>query len=385
MIFDLSISELLIISLFFITAINCVTTYFCCTKSLKILEKDKSLSKAINNLRIFDQYLLSKMNIIIALVYFVLSYLFIDEILNTDFIFFLSCILSFFLTLLTTFISRLCYCYTCNVLLETKLNEIECLVLNFKSLLIIYIPFIVISLVAPVIYSMDIGNTYKHVLAIVSLAAIIIVLVLLTPKIMIMNYSAKPIEKNTMLRYKLESLLEKHDIKNYKLYYLDSSRSKESNAMVSGVRTYHLFVSTCLIEELTLPELETVITHEIGHIKCNHLLKMMVGKVFIVFALLLLIVSPYLLGLSFINKGLFYFSVVICMVIGLIISVSVERKYELEADVYAACYNDPELFASALRKISDYEVEDDDKSKMDELFQSHPDIKERIEKIKKGE
>ena len=73
------------------------------------------------------------------------------------------------------------------------------------------------------------------------------------------------------------------------------------------------------------------------------------------------------------------------MVIGLIISVSVERKYELEADVYAACYNDPELFASALRKISDYEVEDDDKSKMDELFQSHPDIKERIEKIKKGE
>ena len=64
--------------------------------------------------------------------------------------------------------------------------------------------------------------------------------------------------------------------------------------------------------------------------------------------------------------------------------MALERKYENEADLYAANYNDPELFSSALRKIAKYE-EVDDKNKIDDLFQSHPDIKDRIEKIKKGE
>ena len=51
--------------------------------------------------------------------------------------------------------------------------------------------------------------------------------------------------------------------------------------MVSGIRTFYLFVSSSLIEEVTLPELETVITHEIGHIKNKHLLKIMIGKIFV--------------------------------------------------------------------------------------------------------
>ena len=52
--------------------------------------------------------------------------------------------------------------------------------------------------------------------------------------------------------------------------------------------------------------------------------------------------------------------------------------------MYATAYNDPELFSSALRKISKYEYEEE-KSKIDDLFQSHPDIKERIEKVRQGE
>ena len=120
----MSISEILIIALFFITAINCALTYFCCTKSLKILEDDKSISKAVNKLRIMDQYVLSKVNILVALLYFGLSYMFIEsKMTDMTYVFFLSCLLSFPLTLITTFASRVCYCYTCNVLLETKLNE----------------------------------------------------------------------------------------------------------------------------------------------------------------------------------------------------------------------------------------------------------------------
>ena len=139
MLFDLTVSEVLIISLFFVTSINCALTYFCCSKSLKIYEEDKLLNRAVNKLRTLDQYVLSKINVVVSLFYFVVSYLFVEEfVVSENYVFFLSCILSFALTLITTFVSRLCYCYTCNVLLDTKLNEKECFILNFKRLLSIY-------------------------------------------------------------------------------------------------------------------------------------------------------------------------------------------------------------------------------------------------------
>ena len=146
MIFNMTISEIIIISLFFVTTINCALTYFCCTKSLKVFEVDKSINKAINRLRLLDEYLLSKINLIVALFYFVLCYLFIDSKWpELDYLFFFSCVLSFPLTLVTTFASRVCYCYTCNVLMETKLNEFECLIVNFKRLIVAYLPFLISS------------------------------------------------------------------------------------------------------------------------------------------------------------------------------------------------------------------------------------------------
>ena len=65
----------------------------------------------------------------------------------------------------------------------------------------------------------------------------------------------------------------------------------------------------------------------------------------------------------------------------LIIGVKVERKYEEQADMYAIGYNDPELFASALRKITKYE--ETSINKLDDLFQSHPSVDERINRNKK--
>ena len=178
-------------------------------------------------------------------------------------------------------------------------------------------------------------------------------------------------------------MFEAHDIKKYKLYYWDTSRSKESNAMVSGIRTYHLFVSSNLIEEVTLPELETIITHEIGHIKSKHLIKLMIGKIFIISTLISMIVLPNLIQLDGFNRLLFYVLIVALVFLGILVSIGVEKKYENEADLYASLYNDHELFASALNKITKYE--EVEKNKIDELFQTHPDIKERIEIIKRGE
>lgn len=384
MIIDLSISELLIVSLFFLTAFNCALTYFCCTKSLNLLEEGNCVSKAINKLRALDQYLLSKINMLMALFYFGLSYTFIEsKMLSNDYAFLLACLLSFPLTLITTYASRICYCYTCNVLLDTKLNEIECFVVNFKRLLVIYFPFVIISFVVPTVYLFGLSEVVSNIICLSIFVIVLILWIFLTPKAIAISYRAKEIPKNSLLRHRLDKLMEKHGIKKYKLYKWDSSRSKESNAMVSGIAVCHLFISSCLIEEVTLPELETVITHELGHVKHNHLLKMMIGKLFVIASLVVLAVVPYMLDLGQMEKGMFYLFIIMVVCVGIIIGVKIEKKYELQADMYAACYNDPELFASALRKITKYE--EDEESALDSVFQSHPSTSDRIEKVKKDE
>lgn len=380
--FDLSIGELLIISLFFITSINCILTYFCCVKAIDVLEEDKSVSKAVNRLRFFDDYILSKVNLLIALIYFILSYAFVDKYFyDITYIFFYSCLMSFGFTLITTFIARLCYCYTCNLLLETKLREIECLTLNFKRLLTVYAPFVVISIIVPTIYLIEMNETIRNIVSVISLFAVLIAWICLTPKFMIFNYSAKRLKGRSALKYRLDQLMELHNIKNYRLYVWNTSRSKEDNAMVSGVFMYHLFVSSSLIENVTLPELETIITHEIGHIKNNHLIKKMIGKFFIIAPLSLIAVMPHILEFSGFNKSLVYVLIVLLSFLAMLISIGVERKYEIEADLYVANYNDPDLFAKALKKISKY---DSETSKIDEKLQVHPSLENRVKNIKEN-
>ena len=170
--------ELLIISFFVITMINCAITYVFCSKCLTIFEEEKALNKAVKKLRMYDQYILSKINLIIGVFYFVYVYFILMEMMDSNsYIFFFSCIFSFGLTLVTTFVSRLCYCYTGNVLLETKLNEFECFLVNLKSLILLYLPFVVISALVPSVYMLDIDYYWRNVLFAVGLT---IVLTLLT-------------------------------------------------------------------------------------------------------------------------------------------------------------------------------------------------------------
>ena len=102
---------------------------------------------------------------------------------------------------------------------------------------------------------------FNHLLCVFSLVLVLWFWIFITPKFVVLSNKAKKIQKNSLLRYRLEQIFSGHGIENYELYYWDTSRSKESNAMVSGVRKYHVFVSSTLIEEVTLPELEAIVLH----------------------------------------------------------------------------------------------------------------------------
>ena len=166
MFLGLSFGEILVIALFFITSFNCMLSYVCCSKALNVFEDGDSRKKALAKISKLDQNILSKVNLMIGLFYFGVGYLLINSLGINEYAFFLSCLLSFVLTLVTTFFSRLCYCYTCNLLLETKLNEFDCFILNVKRLVTIYLPFVIASLLVPTVYLLSVSNWLRLLLCI---------------------------------------------------------------------------------------------------------------------------------------------------------------------------------------------------------------------------
>ena len=241
MIFNLSIGQLLIISFLFLTTFNCLVTYFCSSNSLKELEETKSFPVAINKIRLYDKYLLTTLTLITSAFYVVISYFYFVDLLEvSDYFIALSTCMGFILSLFTTFFSRLCYCYACNILLKTKLNEYECFMENFFYLLRIFFPIFILSFVIPTIAVFPIENSYREMLSIGFIVTYLIIWVFSSPKKTILTLNAKKI-KNERLLHLLNTLFKDNGIKKYALYFWDSSKSNEANAFISGFSKRYLF------------------------------------------------------------------------------------------------------------------------------------------------
>ena len=143
--FGLDMGEILIISFLFLTTINCLVTYFPCASLIKRAVKKNDYVGAIKRLRHLDEFFLSGLTMVTAVLYVGLSYYYFYTSLGvSDYFITLATVGGFILTLLTIFFSRLCYCYACNIILKTKLNGYECFMQNVFSLAKLFFPIFMI-------------------------------------------------------------------------------------------------------------------------------------------------------------------------------------------------------------------------------------------------
>lgn len=373
--FSLNIGQILIIAFLFLTSINCLVTYLCSSSSLKELEETASFPKAINKIRVYDKYLLTILTLITSTIYVILSYLyFVDLLVVSDYFITLSVSMGFVLSLFTTFFSRLCYCYACNVLLKTKLSEYECFMENFFYLLRIFFPIFLISFVIPTIYVLPIKEQYRNLSVVLFIAIYLLIWVFSSPFKTILTLNARKM-KNEELVALFDGLFKENEVKRYKLYYWDSSKSNEANALVSGFYTYYLFISSTLIESINKRELQAVVLHEIGHIKNHHFTKILVSKL-----VLLSVISIILYYTITSNKTNIWvlFGLVFAFILIMGMNLKGSKKYEDEADFYVNSKGFGLDLISALKKIS---FEDNSINKLDEFFSSHPNVNKRIDRL----
>ena len=117
-----------------------------------------------------------------------------------------------------------------------------------------------------------------------------LVLLLIAPAVIMPLFNKfTPLPEGSALRERLFALARRTDFPTRSIEVMDSSkRSRHSNAFFTGFGRFRKIVLfDTLIAQLTEPELESVLAHEIGHYKKRHVLKLIgvsIAGVFLAFA-----------------------------------------------------------------------------------------------------
>lgn len=174
-----------------------------------------------------------------------------------------------------------------------------------------------------------------------------------------------------------------------------SKNTKKANAAFTGLgKTKRIILGDTLLNDYSKDEIETVISHELGHYKHKHILKNILFGTVTSFLTFFIISVLYKISLTW-----FDFSSITqiaalpilslwAMLIGLFqtpIGNILSRKYEYEADRYAIKSTlKPQSFIKTLNKLTDQNLGDRTPHPFVEwFFYSHPSIKNRINAIEK--
>ncbi|MBD3246332.1 MAG: M48 family metalloprotease [Candidatus Omnitrophica bacterium] len=168
------------------------------------------------------------------------------------------------------------------------------------------------------------------------------------------------------LRNAIEEYARSQDFRLQGVYTMDASRrSTKSNAFFTGLGKYkRIALFDTLIEKLNVPELVSVLAHEVGHYKKKHILKGIIlsaATTGVMFYILQFFIGNRDLAAAFgVEQASVYASIIFfgflytpLSVACSIIAHTFSRRYEYEADRFAAVtYGHEEDFISALKKLT---------------------------------
>jgi STE24 endopeptidase len=163
---------------------------------------------------------------------------------------------------------------------------------------------------------------------------------------------------------KVLALLERTGFTSNGLFVMDASiRSSHGNAYFTGFgKNKRIVFFDTLLKTLEPGEVEAVLAHELGHFKRKHIVKQLTRSVIMSFAAFFILAQlmksqAFFLGHGVTSQELHITLMLFAMVSGVYtfwvtpLSAMVSRKYEFEADAFAAEYAKPQELISALVKL----------------------------------
>ncbi|SMD30410.1 M48 family metallopeptidase [Picrophilus oshimae] len=163
------------------------------------------------------------------------------------------------------------------------------------------------------------------------------------------------------------------------LYILDT-RNRIANAFTVSRKESYVFITRLLMNILDVDEVTAVMAHEFAHIKLRHNLKTSI----INFAVILFLINIALYGLtldSFAGIMLPVISIIIYMFFTTFLLNYIKRRNEINADLTAIKYVNPDYLISALHKIENLEIFS---RRISDIYLDHPSIDRRISIINRS-
>jgi len=173
----------------------------------------------------------------------------------------------------------------------------------------------------------------------------------------------RPLE-NAELKQRIEALLERNGFANQGIFVMDgSSRSTHGNAYFTGLgKNKRIVFFDTLLDELKHDEIEAVLAHELGHFKCNHIVKRItvLGTIFLLGLALLgwLIQNPWFFNGLGVENPSNYMALVLFVIVAPAFTFIlqplfswVSRQHEFEADDFAASQAQSVNLVHALVKL----------------------------------
>lgn len=208
--------------------------------------------------------------------------------------------------------------------------------------------------------------------------------------IMPLFYKFRPIE-NEEIKDSIIALCKKAGVQIKGIFYFDMSKNtKKANAAFTGIgKSKRIILGDTLLNNFTKDEIEMVFSHEMGHYKKKHILKLMTLSVVLTFGGLYFTSLLFKSSLEYFGFGeiseiaalpLLFLYLSIFGLITSPLSNILSRKFEWEADTFALeTTGNKTAFISAMEKLAEQNLSDKSPNKIIEfLFHSHPSIEKRI-------
>jgi STE24 endopeptidase len=204
-----------------------------------------------------------------------------------------------------------------------------------------------------------------------------------SPLLLRFIWTSKPLDSPEMSK-RIQRLCRKAGIRVREVRVLETSSGKVANAMVSGLFPFYryIFFTDYFLTHFSSEETETVLAHEIGHIKKGHLW-FNLGLVFI-----------WIVASHFVYKGvepifkaaglsmIYFYLIWIFLFLG-VITKFVSRRFERQADIYSVeLTGELETYISALTKLTEINFSTKKWTGFDRLLKTHPDLEGRIKNLR---
>ena len=203
-------------------------------------------------------------------------------------------------------------------------------------------------------------------------------------------YKCSPLA-DTKLKEKLLGLCKNCGVGIERVFEVQLSKdTQKANAAVAGLgKGRRILLGDTLLENYSDDEIEAVFAHELGHIRLYHIARILGFGTAISLVSFYLTFSLYKTGADFLafdricDITAFPLLALILMLVGLILmpmQLGYLRHLEKQADIFAIEHiENPQSFASAMKKLSDQNLIDPSPGRLEELLlYDHPPISKRL-------